>query len=105
MADVGNPSENVLSITDAIVGGQGEGPLSNDPCLSGFLTASFSTAAAEWVNTRLMGFDPQKIPLVREAFARFRYPLVGFAPDAIQVRLDDKRRDRGCARVSIRDCI
>ena len=61
-----NPfSEAVLSVTDAIVGGQGEGPLSNDPCPSGFLTASFSTAAAEWVNTRLMGFDPQRIPLVR----------------------------------------
>lgn len=37
-----------------------------------------------------MGFDPQKIPLVREAFARFRYPLVGFAPDAIRVRLDSE---------------
>lgn len=89
---------SVLSVTDAIVGGQGEGPLSNDPCPSGFLTASFSTAAAEWVNTRLMGFDPQRIPLVREAFNRFRYPLVAFAPDVIQVRLDDKQ-EIGAAHV------
>jgi len=87
------PQRTVLSITDAIVGGQGEGPLSNDPCLSGFLTASFSTVAAEWVNTRLMGFDPHKIPLVREAFRRFRYPLVTFAPDAIRVRMESQDID------------
>lgn len=87
----------VFSLTDAIVGGQGEGPLANHPMLSGFLTASFNTAAAEWVNTRLMGFDPARIPLVREAFGRFRYPLAAFAPDAIRVRLEG--REIGAADV------
>jgi uncharacterized protein (DUF362 family) len=85
-----SPRRFVLSLTDAIVGGQGEGPLSNHPIASGFMTGSLNPAAAEWINTRLMGFDPQRIPLTREAFGRFRYPLVAYTPDALRVRLNDE---------------
>lgn len=81
------PQRVVLSVTDAIIGGQGEGPLANDPMPSGFVTAGFSTAAAEWVHARLMGFEGSLIPLTREAFGRFRYPLVSFAPEAVCARL------------------
>jgi len=82
-----SPQRIVLSITDAIIGGEGEGPLANTPVPSGFVTGALSTAAAEWVHTRLMGFDPRKIPLVREAFGRFDYPLTQFPPEAIRVWL------------------
>lgn len=81
------PQRTVLTITDAIVGGEGDGPLANTPVLSGFVTAGLSTAAVEWVNARLMGIDPEKIPVVRESFGRFSWPLVDFDPDAIEVRL------------------
>jgi uncharacterized protein (DUF362 family) len=84
------PQRKVVSVTDAIVGGEGEGPLANTPILSGFLTASMSTAAAEWVHARLMGFDPQKIPLVREAFSPFQFPLAAFTPSDIMVRLEEE---------------
>lgn len=73
----------VFSITDAIVAGQGEGPLANIPAAAGFLTAAANPAAAEWVHCRLMGFDPERIPLVRESFGKFLYPLAGFAPSSI----------------------
>jgi hypothetical protein len=35
-----------------------------------------------------MGFDPSRIPIVREAFAARRYPLVHFAPEDIVVYVD-----------------
>jgi uncharacterized protein (DUF362 family) len=79
----------VASVTDAIIGGEGEGPLANTPNPSGFLTASMSTAAAEWVHARLMGFDPEKIPVVREAFKSFQLPLTAFRPSDIRVRMDE----------------
>lgn len=85
-----SPQRLVLSLTDAIVGGQGEGPLSNHAIASGFVTGSLNPVAAEWVNTRLMGFDPERIPLTREAFRSFRYPLVTFPPDALRVRRSDQ---------------
>jgi uncharacterized protein (DUF362 family) len=77
----------VISITDAIVAGEGEGPLAPLPVRAGFLTAGLNAAAAEWVHARLMGFNPRKIPLVREAFAKFSYPLACFEPEEIVVRL------------------
>ena len=77
----------VLSITDAIVGGEGEGPLANTPKPSGFLSGGLNTAATEWVHARLMGFDPQKIPIVREAFGTFSFPLTRFTPAEIKVSL------------------
>ena len=82
------PQRTVLSITDAIIGGEGEGPLASTPIGSGFMTASSNPAAAEWVNTRLMGFDPERIPLVRGAFAPFSHPIAAFSPSGIAVCLD-----------------
>jgi hypothetical protein len=82
----GHPQRTVLSITDAIIGGERNGPLSPEPVPSGFLSGSANPAAAEWVNTLLMGFDPARIPLVRESFTQFTWPLVGFTPEEIQYR-------------------
>jgi uncharacterized protein (DUF362 family) len=79
------PQRTVISITDAIIGGEGEGPLANTPMPSGFITGALNTAAAEWVHARLMGFDPEKIPLIREAFGSFKYPLVDSSPTSIRV--------------------
>jgi hypothetical protein len=79
------PQRTVISITDAIIGGEGEGPLANTPMPSGFITGAVNPAAAEWVHARLMGFDPEKIPLIREAFGGFKYPLVSSSPDSIRV--------------------
>ena len=84
-----DPQRKVVSVTDAIIGGEGEGPLSNTPMPSGFLTASMSTAAAEWVHARLMGFDPERVPVVREAFQSFELPLATFAPSDITVKVED----------------
>lgn len=82
------PQRMVLSITDAIVAGEGEGPLANTPKPSGFLSGGLNTAATEWVHARLMGFDPQKIPIVREAFGTFSFPLTRFTPSEIKVSLN-----------------
>ncbi len=70
----------VLSLTDAIVCGEGEGPLSPSPRSLGMVTFSESTAAADFVHALLMGFDPGKISLVTRAFDDFRWRLVD--PDA-----------------------
>lgn len=86
------PQRKLISITDAIIGGEGDGPMAPTAVPSGFLTGAVNPAAAEWVHCRLMGLDPRRIPLVREAFASFPYPLVAFAPAAIRVRMDSAER-------------
>lgn len=83
------PQRTLISTTDAIIAGEGEGPLANTPVPSGFVTGAVNAAAAEWVHARLMGFDPEKILLIREAFGRFNYSLTDFSPDSIRVWIAD----------------
>jgi uncharacterized protein (DUF362 family) len=78
----------VLTITDAIIAGQGEGPLAPTPIKLGIMTLGVNTAAVEWVHALLMGLDPQRIPLTRETFVPHRYPLTHFPPDDIVIQVD-----------------
>jgi uncharacterized protein (DUF362 family) len=78
----------VLTVTDAIIAGQGDGPLAPTPSKLGIMTLGVNTAAVEWVHALLMGLDPQRIPLTREAFVPHRYPLTHFSPNDISIRVD-----------------
>jgi len=80
----------VLTVTDAIIAGQGDGPLAPTPSKLGIMTLGANTAAVEWVHALLMGLDPQRIPLTREAFVPHRYSLMGFPPDEIVIRVDGR---------------
>jgi uncharacterized protein (DUF362 family) len=82
------PQRTVLTLTDAIIAGEGEGPLSPTPVALGLLTLGISPPAVEWVNSVLMGLEPQHIPIVREAFAQHAHPLATVSPDAISVLVD-----------------
>jgi hypothetical protein len=75
----------LINITDAIVAGEGEGPLKPTPVAAGFLTGALNPAVAEYVHARLMGFDPERIPLIRRAFDPGARPLVDFSPADIRV--------------------
>jgi uncharacterized protein (DUF362 family) len=80
------PQRRVISITDAVIAGEGEGPMAPMPVPTGYLTGAVNPAAAEWVHSRLMGFDPRRIPLVVEAFSEFSHPLADFPPSRILLR-------------------
>jgi uncharacterized protein (DUF362 family) len=82
------PQRRVITLTDAIVCGQGEGPLSPSPAPLGLLTLGSSPAALEWVHAILLRMDPTRVPLVRQAFAPHRYPLVDFGPEDIEIEVD-----------------
>lgn len=92
MAD--SPERKVLSLTDAIVSGQGEGPLAPEPHHLGVLTWAENAAAADLVHAHLMGFDWRRIPIVREAFSPSRYPLCSCAPEDVVVWHDGERHSQ-----------
>jgi uncharacterized protein (DUF362 family) len=82
----------VWSLTDAIICGQGEGPLAPQPCVAGAVTFSDSSPAADWLHAQLLGFDPDKIPHVRYATGQYRWPLVS-KPGPIEIHRPDPIRD------------
>ena len=79
------PQRRVLHLVDAIVAGQGDGPLSPEPLPLGLLLAGRSAAAVDWVGSRLLGYEPEQIPITRHAFDRFRWPIAPFASAEVGV--------------------
>lgn len=75
----------VYSLTDAVIAGEGEGPLAPRPVTLGVMSFAASSAFADLVGASLMQFDWRKIPAVREAFGHFRYPLTGLPPAGCRV--------------------
>jgi uncharacterized protein (DUF362 family) len=63
------PQRRYLTIVDGIVAGEGEGPLGATPVEAGLLIGGFDPALVDAVCAEAMGFDPARIPLIREAFA------------------------------------
>jgi len=82
------PQRRVIHVADAIVAGQGDGPLKPQPLPLGLLVAGYNASAVDWVCARLLGFDPDRLPCVRNAFDRFRWPLTAFQPEDIIVSGD-----------------
>jgi len=78
----------VLTVTDAIVAGEREGPLAPTAARLGMVTMGASTAAADWIHALLMGLDPRRIPLTREAFAPHSYALATCLPRDVAVSVD-----------------
>jgi uncharacterized protein (DUF362 family) len=60
-----------LSIIDGIIAGEGNGPMEADAKPCGVLIAGSHPVAVDFVATKLMGFDWQKIPMIREGLRLF----------------------------------
>ena len=68
-----------FTLADGVVSGDADGPAAPDAVPSGFLAAGFNPVAVDCAVARLVGFDPMKIPMLREAFAPSDLPLAPFA--------------------------
>ena len=61
------PQRQEISIVDAVITGQGEGPLAPDPLETGAVFATHNPAVGDFLGAQLLGFDPAKIPLLRHS--------------------------------------
>jgi len=82
------PQRRVIHIVDGVVAGQGDGPLSPQPLPLGMILGGTNAAAMDWVGALLLGYDPMKVSVVREAFEKFRWPLVSFSPGEVALAGD-----------------
>ncbi len=71
----GGPRKRYLAIVDGIIGGEGNGPTAPDPVVSGVLIGGTDPAAVDAVACRLMGFDPEEVPIVAHAFDSHHWPI------------------------------
>lgn len=63
----GTPQRRYLTVVDGIVAGEGEGPLGATPVPAGLLCGGFDPGLVDAIAARVMGFDPERMPMIREA--------------------------------------
>ena len=71
-----DPQRRYLAVVDAVVAGEGEGPMKPTPKPAGLIVAGGNPAAVDIVCARIMGFDESKIPLLRHAIGGGPQPSV-----------------------------
>jgi uncharacterized protein (DUF362 family) len=85
-----SPQRSHLVLVDGIVGGEGEGPLSPSPVPAGVVVFSDDPVAADITCARLMGYEPDRIPLLMHAMnPSVPLPLRGW--DTCVVQWDEDR--------------
>ena len=62
-----SPQRKFICIVDGIVAGEGNGPLAPDPKRAGICVVGFDPIATDTTCAVLMGFDPDKLPILTRA--------------------------------------
>jgi uncharacterized protein (DUF362 family) len=82
--------KNYITIVDAILCGEKNGPKSPEPRQLGYLICGSNPVATDATAASLMGFNPLKIPVIERAFYIKNYKIVDFAYSDIIVQIDKK---------------
>jgi hypothetical protein len=75
----------VVHVVDAVIAGQGDGPLAPDPLPLGVILVGSNPAAVDYVGAHLLGYDPERIRLIRNAFGLGHRPISSFMPSEIKL--------------------
>ena len=87
-------------LVDGIIAGEGSGPLNPDPVPAGVVLFGVHPPSVDAVCAYLMGFDPQKIPIVANAFACRKLPFSDHSWRDIVVHSNDGHWDKPLVEIS-----
>jgi uncharacterized protein (DUF362 family) len=90
-------------LVDGILAGEGRGPLNPDPVPAGVLLFGVHPPTVDAACAYLMGFDPDKIPIVSRAFQCQNLPLSGHGWREIEMRSNDALWNRPLVQISSGD--
>ncbi len=83
-----HPAKRYIGFIDGVIAGEGDGPAAPDPVRAGLIVAGFNPVAIDSAGAWLMGFDPLRLPMIRNAFAPRELPLAPFPYEAINLHSD-----------------
>jgi hypothetical protein len=81
-------AKEYIGIVDAVLAGEGFGPLEPDPVEMGYLICGTNPVAIDAACATLMGFDYSRIPSIANAFKVKRYNFCPFKPEDIEILID-----------------
>ena len=94
------PARRVFTVVDAIVAGEGNGPLDATPKQMHAVLAGRNPVAVDAVCGRLMGIDCQRVPLLRAGFEGATLRLARFDPCHIRCHSNVPRYDRAFMQIT-----
>lgn len=92
------PQREHIACVDGIVSGEGNGPLHQQARDTGAIIFGADPCLVDWVCALVMGYDPRRIHLLREAFMLERYPLTSNRTSELDARLNGRRVDEETLR-------
>ncbi len=78
-------------LVDGIIAGEGNGPMNPKPVNAGVIAFGLNPASVDAACACLMGYDPERIPIVRNAFRCREYPIADWP--VADVRVVSNKRD------------
>lgn len=99
-------SENMkkyISIVDAIISGEGNGPDAPDRKNTGLLIFGTNPVSVDAVCAKMMGFDWEKIPTINNAFNIKKYPIAKFEYKDIMVKSSEYTFDKYLNQIDYND--
>lgn len=87
-------------LVDGILAGEGRGPMNPDPVEAGVVLFGMHPPSVDAACAYLMGFDPDKIPIVARAFQCHSFPLSEHNWREVQVLSNDPRWARPLPAIS-----
>lgn len=81
-------AKRYIGVVDAVLAGEGDGPLAPDPVGMGYLVSGSNPVALDAACAALMGFDAGRIRSIARSFSARSYPLCGFTLREVRIVLD-----------------
>lgn len=91
------------ALVDGIIAGQGRGPLNPDPVRAGTVIFGVHPPSVDAACAYLMGFDPDKIPIVSRAFLCRSFPLSEHSWNEVVIRSNDAAWNRQLTGIAVGD--
>ena len=79
------PVRRFFSVVDAIIAGEGNGPLDASPRHLGAIAVGLNPAAVDAACAAVMGFDVRRMPMIAGAFCAHRHAIAQF--DTTDIRI------------------
>ena len=90
-----SPQRKEISIVDAVIAGQGEGPLAPEPLAMGVVYAATNAWAGDQLAAGLLGFSAHKIPLLSHIHEVGKWPLADIPLNAAKEQIETQLASAG----------
>ena len=100
-----NKRKRHFSVVDGIKSMEGDGPMSGKCRNDGIIISGINPVAVDALCAKVMGFDYNKIPLIKNSFIEKQFPLIDFSYEDIECKSNDRRYDKKVSEINNDDTL